>query len=134
MDHGVVWIPLKIKEDTILDETKEFIQNYIKENVSVAILYNFDKYNPLGSKKLAENIKDINKDYLGPYYEDYFNGKEAEVIVLITSSGNGLYIQSMSRARRLLIIITHGSSWLNESNYYVKSMNAAVMKNLVKKI
>ena len=52
-------------------------------------------YGPYGEKILAQKFKDTNKDFLGPYYEYEFNGIEAD----------SLYIQSMARARRLLIIV-----------------------------
>ena len=60
--------------------------------------------------------------------------KEAEVIIYVSSREYGLEIQSMARARRLLIIITHGENWDDDSKEYVKAMKEATEKNLVKKI
>ena len=84
---------------------------------------------PYRAKILAQKFKDTNKDFLGPYYEHKFNGNEADVILYIVPSANSLYIQSMARARRLLIIVTdrHG-----DSNDAV--MNKAVKNDLVKKV
>ena len=62
-------------------------------------------YGPYGEKILAQKFKDTNKDFLGPYYEYEFNGIEADVILYIVPSADSLYIQSMARARRLLIIV-----------------------------
>ena len=78
-------------------------------------------------------MKEINENFLGPYDEAHFNGKEAEVIVYVSSSEYGLFLQSMARARRLLIIITHGRHWNDDSKEHVKAMKEATEKNLVKK-
>ena len=40
----------------------------------------------------------------------------------------------MARARRLLIIITYGRKWDDDSNKHAKAMQEATEKNLVKKI
>ena len=123
-EHGVIWIPLK-KVDTdenIVNTIKKVIENF--EGISVAVLYH-----RIGcSKKLAEKVKNISPDFLGPYEENHFNGKEAEIVIYVTSSVKGLYIQSLARARRLLILVTHdlfGGDVI---------MNKAVKRNLVKKI
>ena len=83
--------------------------------------------------QVAEKIKDINKnEFCGPYEAYLFNGKEAEIIIYVTSSESGLDIQSLTRARRLLIIITHGKFWNDESLNF-KKMDEAIKKNLAKK-
>ena len=76
-------------------------------------------YGPYGEKILAQKFKDTNKDFLGPYYEYEFNGIEAD----------SLYIQSMARARRLLIIVTD-----RHDGFYDAVMNKAVKNDLVKKV
>ena len=66
-------------------------------------------------------------------YDEYaFNGKEAEVIIYVTSIY--AYMQTMARARRLLILVTHGEDgeWEDDSEN-VKVMNSAIEQNLVKK-
>ena len=47
--------------------------------------------------------KEINENFLGPYNEAHFNGKEAEVIVYVSSDEEHLLLQSMARARRLTL-------------------------------
>ena len=79
-------------------------------------------------------MKEINENFLGAYNHAHYNGKEAEVIVYVSSHKNGLALQSMARARRLLIIITHGEYWDDDSNIDVQAMKEATEKNLVKKI
>ena len=81
---------------------------------------------------MAQKFKDSNKDFLGPYHEYLFNGIEADIILYITSE-NFLYIQSMARARRLLIIVTNGDE-NNDAKDCVKIMNKAVENDLVKKV
>ena len=76
-------------------------------------------YGPYGEKILAQKFKDTNKDFLGPYYEYEFNGIEAD----------SLYIQSMARARRLLIIVND-----RHDGFYDAVMNKAVKNDLVKKV
>jgi hypothetical protein len=128
LDHGVIWIDLKNKDsakEIFLNSIKDILQK-IKNQMSVAILYRVRS-----DKELAESIKEIKEeDFLGPYYEDDFNGKEAEVIIYVVASS--LYMQSLARARRLLILVTHGDDyWMTEN---VKAMNLAVEQKLVKKM
>ena len=105
-----------------------------KKSKSVGILYCKDSFlEDNNNFRLAVEIKNINQKFLGPYDELHFNGKEAEIIVYVTSSNHGLYIQSLARARRLLIVITHGFfERLNLNIIHI--MNEAMKKNVVKKI
>ena len=96
----------------------------IKEIPSASILHK------TGSAELARYIKENNQDFLGPYHELDFNGKEAEVIIYITPFE--LHIQSLARARRLLIIVTYG--FAHQTEPMNKIMNEAVKKNLMMKI
>ena len=124
-EHGVIWIPLKkeSKTEIIVNTIKKIVENF-EGILSLAVLYH-----RIGcSRKVAEEIKNICQDFHGPYEENHFNGKEAEIVVYITSSVNGLYIQSLARARRLLILVTHDPFWGDHI------MNKAVKKNLVKKV
>ena len=131
LSHGVIWIPLKNddEEEAVVDKIKGIFCD-IKEAPSVAVLtrpYDDDS-------KLAKKIKEINKDFAGPYRETRFNGIEADIIVYVTTLHN-LYIQTMARARRLLIVVTLGENWSDDSNKdRIRGMNEAVRKNLVKKI
>ena len=96
--------------------------------MSVAIIYQSP------DQELAETIKEIKEeDFLGPYYENAFNGKEAEVIIYVTSYIP--FIQTMARARRLLILVTHPGDYdyWNDISQNVKVMNLAIKQNLVKK-
>ena len=137
LDHGVIWIALKNKDSAqekkafLLNSIKDILQK-IKNQMSVAILHT-----RLGDdKELAENIKEIKEeDFLGPYDDYHFNGKEAEVIISVNSGY--LQIQTMARARRLLILVTYGDNWKEDSEYVkamVKVMNSAVEQKLVQKI
>ena len=129
--HGVIWIRLKndFKKKFAVERVNEIFCQ-LKGIPSVVILHNGE----VASSDLAKEIKERNENILGLHHEVQFNGKEAEVIVYISSDEYGLLLQSMSRARQLLIIITHGKNWNDDSKIYVKAMNEAVKKNLVKKM
>ena len=81
---------------------------------------------------MAQKIKDTNKDFLGPYDEYEFNGREADIILYIPSDRHlCICIPPMSRARRLLIIVTRPERNRDDAVYI---MNKAVKNGLVKKI
>ena len=95
-------------------------------------------------KKLIET----NKGFLGPYKETDFNGKEAEVIIYV-SQPYDIEMHALSRARRLLILVTIEKNYRvnNPSGSYsisasqnlrdeqtLNTLNEAVKMNLVKKI
>ena len=133
LEHGVIWIPLKNKDSAqekgfLLNSIKDISQE-IKNQMSVAILYR-----SVRDLELAENIKKIKEDnyFLGPYYDYHFNGKEAEVVIYVTS--DNLYMQTIVRARRLLILVTHVeyNDWKDDSKN-AKLMNSAIQQKLVKK-
>ena len=130
LEHGVIWIPMKndFRFGIISQREKEIVVNklnyifcQIKEIPSASILYA-----AFADTELAKFIKENNQDFFGPYSELIFNGKESEVIIYVTSSH--LHIQSIARARRLLIVVTCGPNQL-----WSKIMNEAVNKNLVMK-
>ena len=79
---------------------------------------------------IASKIKKWNKDFHGPYDHYEFNGKEAEIVIYVSSFK--LAVQSMARARRLLIIITTDlKGWAPENSEF---LDQAVEKNLVQKL
>ena len=130
-EHGVIWISIHIPIPSMTEKDKHSIANTIKkifenstDGLLVAVLYHRIGY----SKIVAEKVKNIGQNYHGPYEENHFNGKEADIIIYVTSSVKGLYIQSLARARRLLILLTHDSF----GGEFI--MNEAVKKSLVKKI
>ena len=78
----------------------------------------------------ANSIKGINQKFLGPYEHYEFNGKEAEVIIYVSSLR--LSLQSMARARRLLIIITTDlKKWAPENSEF---LDQAVEKKFFQKL
>ena len=120
---------MTLKNDSDFVDGFNDIFREIKTDLSIAILY----YNDKEDKELAKAIQETNKSFQGPYDEWQFNGREAEIIIYVTS--DVLDIQSMARARRLLIIVTHCNNWGDESNRrHVLAMNHAVKENLVKKL
>ena len=141
LDNGIIWFNLKYKdsakERNFLFHNIEKIFQKINNQISVAILYSDARED----KELAKSIKEIKEYCHGPYHELNFNGKEAEVIIYITSDNGpsahtNLFLQTVSRARRLLILVTHDiglyGKWEDDSEH-VKAMNIAVGKKLVKK-
>ena len=133
LDHGVIWIPLKSSkenDDTIEEKINDIFRE-IKEvteiSSSVAILYD-------ENKELAKRIKNLNKKFFGPYEEFKFNGREADIVIHVSSID--LDIQTLSRARRLLIVVSdqdYHNQWTYGSENF-KAMNIAVKNNLVKKV
>ena len=133
LQNGVIWIPLKNKDSAqekgfLLNSIKDISQD-IKNQMSVAILCR-----SVRDLELAEDIKEINEEdyFLGPYYDYHFNGKEAEVVIYVTS--DNLYMQTIVRARRLFILVTHVeyNDWKDDSKN-AKLMNSAIEQKLVKK-
>ena len=64
-----------------------------------------------------------------------FNGAEDDIVVYVTKSDN-LYLPAITRARKLLVVITYGEKWREENRknpYYLPIMEEAVAKNLVTK-
>ena len=102
----------------------------MKNEMSFAILSFPRMTRDIKSNELANDIKGIIQREVcvnGPYNDYYFNGKEANVIIYVTSSFPD--IQTMSRATRLLILVTHSIDDLED----VRVMKLAVEQNLVKK-
>ena len=134
MDHGVIWIniPSLDKIEFLTSKVTEIFQK-IQEIPSVVVIYHgtADLLSTLCTDeyKIAKKVKEINKAFLGPYKEIDFNGKEAEVIIYVSQTFD-IEIHALSRARRLLILITPTSQNFRDE----KMLNEAVKMNLVKKI
>ena len=148
-DHGVIWSPF-INDAQGLDmacRVKDIFQD-IHGSHSVTILYS-----GIGSESLAKIIKDklikISNEMLtngckvlfediGPYNEFDYNGKEADIIINVTCDEP--FIQTMARARRLIILLTYDNSGMisrhywNEDSKILQKLNDAVELNLLKKI
>ena len=123
--------PRDFEKEFVLCSIKDILQN-IKDHTSVAILHEHDTY----STKMAENIKQIKEDFIGPCTASEFNGLEADVIIFVTSEQNFVTdIVTVARARRLLILVTLiADGYWNDDSVCVKVMNQAVEQKLVKKI
>ena len=88
------------------------------------------------SKRLADSLCHGNNptSWNGPDTSYDFNGFESSVVVYICDGH--LSIQTMARARQLLIIVTHGEAVNNPKNYdgVFKPMNNSVEKGFVRKM
>ena len=131
---GVIWVPCGLgfkEEKKALGKIKEILAT-LKGEPSVSILYTLD-----ASKRLAERIFEANNSTSwndSPHNADSFNGAESSVIIVVCDAF--LEIETMARARQLLIIVTYGEFWNNPTyaRILVKPMNLAVKQNLVRKI
>ena len=155
--YGVIWIPSGVgaqEENIALDKVIEILAT-LQGEPSVSILYTFED-----SKRMADSLFTSNDavswnsnqpnivtqvatclhalivgKWNGPHHMATFNGAESSVIIFFCDGY--LEIQSMARARQLLVIVTCGEkSWNDSLNYmkHVKPMNEAVKKNLVRKM
>ena len=79
------------------------------------------------SKSLADKIGKNNHEIIKIDLE--FGGCEADVVVYVTNCP--LKIQVVSRARKKLIIVTHGDLWTNPKWGEKSSLDQAVETNLV---
>ena len=147
-DHGVIWSPF-VNDAQGFDmacRVKDIFQD-IHGSHSVTILYR-----GIGSESLAKIIKDklirisnelrngckVLFEDIGPYNEFDYNGKEADILINVTCGEP--FIQTMARARRLIILLTYDNSGMiprdnwNEDSKILEKMNDAVELNLLKKI
>jgi len=135
---GVIWVPCGIgaeAETKGLNEVKNILVE-LKDDSSVSIIYFEGEKKTSDSKRLADSLCHGNNttSWNGPHSAYGFNGFESSVVVYICDGY--LSIQTMARARQLLIIVTHGES-LNHPSYYnavFKPMNNSVEKGFVRKI
>ena len=70
---------------------------------------NIDWYGPYEANSYNEIVRKENIDWSGPHEANSYNGGEADVVVFITDGSPN--IQTLSRARRLLIILTCEEKW-----------------------
>ena len=131
LDHGVIWLTSKTDYfhavKTVIDseasEVNSVIQRLIGKPTSIVILC--DSKNA-GNEAFIEGMKKVNPDYVGPYGDKEFNGIEADVVLYLCHYNEKFSISSMSRARRLLILV----SWDRD---YDELMENAVANGLLQK-
>ena len=124
----IIWIP-KVKEmkDEAVLKVHALIDGVGKKS-SVAILYSKGQAKDLAEKKfVAKKLKGGNTNWSGPYVDLDYNGGEADVVVFVTDDGEDLNIQTLARARRLLIILT----WSDQN---AKSLKKAASDNLLEMV
>ena len=122
----VIWVPTIPNVETEAVERICAILDNIQdeENPSVAILHSNNKSKSLAKKIIPKKQKKI----FWRYKDVNFNGGEADIVVFITDCN--LNIQTLARARRLLVILTSEVEW-NFLNQKTKSLKKAVDENLV---
>ena len=103
---SVIWVrTIPHVEDEAIDNIcnlllfKDLGQHQGERNPSIAILHNKKK-----SKTLAKKLIQKNSNWSGPHEDANYNGSEADAIVYICDGS--MNIQTLARARRLLIILT----------------------------
>ena len=105
-NSSVIWVPsIPSIEDKAIENIcslllfEDLVQLQGEGNPSIAILHNKKK-----SKALAKMLKQKNLNWSGPHKDANYNGSEADIIVYICDES--MNIQTLARARRLLIILT----------------------------
>ena len=105
-NSSVIWVPTipSVEDEAIekicillLFEDKDAFHGEIYP--SIAILHTKKR-----SKALAKKLIKKNPNWSGPHEDTNYNGSEADIIVYI--SDESMNIQTLARARRLLIILT----------------------------
>ena len=94
-------------EDEALNEIYSILDT-LQESNSISILYHREQ---IKTRNIAKKIKRQRPTWSGPHEHLSFNGGESDVVVYICESG--LNLQTLSRARKLLIILTLESDWKN---------------------
>ena len=119
-NSSVIWVPtIPSVEDEALEKIyslllfEDWDELQDEGTPSVAILYT----NKL-SKNLARKLIQKNVTWHGPLEDVNYNGSEADVVVII--SDDNLNIQTLARARRLLIILTLEKEWYHCANLSIK--------------
>ena len=125
---SVIWIQYtRIVQDEAIEHLSNLLlfENFDvlqgEKNPSVAILLTYKSRLKLFAKKLIQR----NPNWSGPHEETNYNGSEADIIVYLCDGS--MNIQTLTRARRLLIILTR----LQASTLLLKQ---AVSKNLAEMI
>ena len=123
----IIWIPkVKIMKDEAVLKVHKLVG--VSKKSSVAILYSKGQAKDLAEKKLvAKKLKGENENWSGPYEDLDYNGGEADVVIFVTDDGEDLNIQTLARARRLLIILTWSSQNAN-------SLKKAASENLLEMV
>ena len=103
-NSSVIWVPtIPPIEDKAINNIckilKDLGQHQSERNPSIVILHNKKK-----SKTLAKKLTQKNLNWNGPHEDTNYNGSEADIIVYICDEN--MNIQTLARARRLLIILT----------------------------
>ena len=137
--YGVIWIPCGFgndAEEKTLQEVRKVLLDLKDEQASVSILYHDPLEGKSNSKILAQKLFNGTtlKSWRGPHGALGFNGAESSVIVYFVDGY--LDIQAMSRARQLLIIVSHGLYLNHPTHHHVlfKPMKKFVEKGHVKKL
>ena len=103
-NSSVIWVPtIPPIEDKAINNIckilKDLGQHQSERNPFIVILHNKKK-----SKTLAKKLTQKNLNWNGPHEDTNYNGSEADIIVYICDEN--MNIQTLARARRLLIILT----------------------------
>ena len=115
----VIWVPIipSIEIQSLNSISDLFSLKNVdlqdENNPSIAVLYKNRQSKNLANKLISKNI-----NWSGPHEDVNYNGGEADVIVLI--SDGHLNVQTLARARRLLIIITSEKEWHHSTNPILK--------------
>ena len=108
LNGGVIWIPMiPLVEGDVLNEIY-FIIDTLQDSNSISILYHKEQ---ITTRDIAMKIKNKRNTLSGPHEHLTFNGGESDVVVYICESG--LNLQTMARAKKLLIILTMENDWNN---------------------
>ena len=108
LNGGVIWIPMiPLVEGDVLNEIY-FIIDTLQDRNSISILYHKEQ---ITTRDIAMKIKNKRNTLSGPHEHLTFNGGESDVVVYICESG--LNLQTMARAKKLLIILTMENDWNN---------------------
>ena len=129
-NSSVIWVPvIPSVEDEALEEIyslllfEELDELQGEEYPSVAILYSNDSL-----KTLARKLKQKNTLWYGPLKDVNYHGGEADVVIFI--SDGHLNVQTLARARRLLILITLEKEWDNSKNPSL-NLNKAIVLDMI---
>ena len=121
---SVIWVPtIPSVEDEAIEKISIlllFDEIQGERKPSIAILHTNKR-----SKVLAKSLIHKNPNWSGPHEDINYNGSEADIIVY--SCDRSMNIQSIARAKRLLIILTCETECNHETNWILQQ---AVSQNL----
>lgn len=113
LNGGVIWVPMTpMVEQEALNEMYSVLDT-LQESHSISILYHKEQslLFQRKTKSIAMKIKKDRNTWSGPHEHLSFNGGESDVVIYICKSG--LNLQTMARARKLLIMLTLETDWNN---------------------